>query len=427
MASSPRFAAVVLVSLIAVAAFALTPILARFGADSLPEFRYRAWPLIWARVPPPPALRIRVSAPSTGSSGPSSRSTSSSPPISTTPTTTISNSGSRPAGWAPIGDRRPRRLVRPARLAGVVAAQGSSLARAASLGVLVLAAMSWVDYPLRTESLAVLLRFLLAAMASERRRARPDERGAAGHLRDPDLREPGTRLEPAWPRCRPRRARPARDHRQRRLPRRRASATMSPAARGPPTSRARGPATRWTTGTTASRAPTPPFGSWSIRTRPWPTRSICGTRPSPSRRPASAPAIGRGPGHGRDARFPPRPCRARSAGGCRARAGAAADQLDRPHRRLRLPRRSPLRSRPCPARRRRVLPAGAEDRAACGAAGRAGRLARLSRRPDHRDHRSGGPRPRRTGPARAADSPGDRPGHPRGGDVSPSRARRWSR
>lgn len=41
------FAVVTLVSIVAVATLALTPILSRFGADVGPEFRYRAWPLIW--------------------------------------------------------------------------------------------------------------------------------------------------------------------------------------------------------------------------------------------------------------------------------------------------------------------------------------------------------------------------------------------
>ena len=49
----------------------------------------------------------------------------------------------------------------------------SSVARGASIGVLALATVSWVDYPLRTESLAVLFAFLLAAMTpSGRARAR---------------------------------------------------------------------------------------------------------------------------------------------------------------------------------------------------------------------------------------------------------------
>ena len=48
----------------------------------------------------------------------------------------------------------------------------SDLARAASIGtavIAVIAVVSWVDYPLRTESLAVLFAFFLAAMTPSSR------------------------------------------------------------------------------------------------------------------------------------------------------------------------------------------------------------------------------------------------------------------
>ncbi len=158
------FLGLIVVAALTVALLALTPILDRFGPDAGPEFRYRAWPVIWREA-----------------------------------------FHHLPFGSGVGSFDRVYRAIEPLRLVGprffnhahndflelwletgwlglavfvvVVAwfvmtsvrawsARGSSLARAANIGVLALGAMSWADYPLRTEAAATLFAFLLAATAS---------------------------------------------------------------------------------------------------------------------------------------------------------------------------------------------------------------------------------------------------------------------
>ncbi len=156
------FAAISLISIGAVAVFALTPILSRFGADSLPEFRYRAWPLIWSE-----SLRHLPFGSGVGSFDRVFRAIE---PVELVAPAYFNHAHNDYLEvWLETG------LMGAAALVAVVAwflpatwrawsREGSSLGRAASLGVLTLAAMSWTDYPLRTEALAVLFAFLLAAI-----------------------------------------------------------------------------------------------------------------------------------------------------------------------------------------------------------------------------------------------------------------------
>lgn len=155
-------AAVTLVSIAAVAVFALTPILARFGADALPEFRYRAWPLIWNE-----AFHHLPFGSGVGSFDRVFRAIE---PVELVAPAYFNHAHNDYLEiWLEAG------LMGAAAVAGLAAwfltaawrawRRGtSSLARGASIGVLALATVSWVDYPLRTESLAVLFAFLLAAI-----------------------------------------------------------------------------------------------------------------------------------------------------------------------------------------------------------------------------------------------------------------------
>lgn len=159
-------AAAAAVAVVAILAVALTPILDRFGPDTDPEFRYRAWPLIWRE-----AFHHLPFGSGVGSFDRVYRAVE---PLSfVTPKffNHAHNDGLElwlEAGWMGV-----------ATLVAIVAwflravtrawsAAGSSTERAAGVGVLALAAMSWVDYPLRTEAAATLFGFLLAASTSAR-------------------------------------------------------------------------------------------------------------------------------------------------------------------------------------------------------------------------------------------------------------------
>ena len=155
-------AAVVLVSVFAVATLALTPILARFGADSGPEFRYRAWPLIWREA--------QLHLPFGSGVGSFDRVFRAIEPLNLVVPVYFNHAHNDylelwlEAGWFGAAAIVALAAWFALHAWGAWRGRESSLARAASVGVVVLAAMSWVDYPLRTESLAVLVAFLLAVM-----------------------------------------------------------------------------------------------------------------------------------------------------------------------------------------------------------------------------------------------------------------------
>ena len=156
------FGAITLISVLAVATLALTPILARFGADAGPEFRYRVWPVIWREALP--------HLPFGSGAGTFDRVFRAIEPLRFVVPAYFNHAHNDylevwlEAGW--MGAAAMGGLIVWTTLAAWRAwsTRSSSLARAASVGIAVLAAVSWVDYPLRTESLAVLFAFLLAAM-----------------------------------------------------------------------------------------------------------------------------------------------------------------------------------------------------------------------------------------------------------------------
>ena len=156
------FAGVVLVSVIAVTVFALTPILARFGADSLPEFRYQAWPLIWAE-----SFHHLPFGSGVGSFDRVFRAIE---PVELVAPAYFNHAHNDyleawlEAGWMGAAAITGLALGLASATWRAWTQGDSGLARAASLGVLALAALSWTDYPLRTESLAVLFAFLATAI-----------------------------------------------------------------------------------------------------------------------------------------------------------------------------------------------------------------------------------------------------------------------
>jgi O-antigen ligase len=158
------FLALTAVSVLTLALFAVTPILSRFGPDAGPEFRYRAWPLIWREA----SLHL----PFGSGVGSFDRVYRAIEPLRFVGPKFFNHAHNDylelwlETGW--LGA-----VAFAAVTAWFVATtarawsrrRGSSLARAAGVGVLALAAMSWVDYPLRTEAAACLFAFLLAATA----------------------------------------------------------------------------------------------------------------------------------------------------------------------------------------------------------------------------------------------------------------------
>ena len=153
-------------ALVAMIAVVLTPILGRFGPDTGPEFRYRAWPLIWRE-----ASRHLPFGSGVGSFDRVYRAIE--PLRFVTPKFFNHAHNDLLELWLETGWMGVAALMTVAAWflrAGVRAwsAAGSSAERAASVGVLALAAMSWVDYPLRTEAAATLFGFLLAASAPAR-------------------------------------------------------------------------------------------------------------------------------------------------------------------------------------------------------------------------------------------------------------------
>ena len=150
---------------------AATPILTRFGADSGPEFRYRAWPLIWREA--------RLHLPFGAGIGAFDRVYRAIEPLSFVTPRYFNHAHNDylelwlEAGWMAAVAMLALALWFAFAAWRVWTRGNSDLARAASVGVGVLAAVSWVDYPLRTEALAVLFAYLLAAMT-------PVDRKAAG-------------------------------------------------------------------------------------------------------------------------------------------------------------------------------------------------------------------------------------------------------
>lgn len=147
-----------------VALFALTPILDRFGTHSPPEFRYEAWPYV--------AHAALGYLPLGSGIGSFERIYESVEPLSLVSTTYFNHAHNDFLElWLETG------LVGAA-IFGLFALwlayatwrawrEGSHLARAASACVLLLLAESWVDYPLRTETGAVLLAWSCAVLATQ--------------------------------------------------------------------------------------------------------------------------------------------------------------------------------------------------------------------------------------------------------------------
>ncbi len=158
------FGGIAIVSVAALALFALTPILSRFGPDSLPEFRYRAWPLIWREA----AHHL----PFGSGVGTFDRVYRAIEPLSFVGPKFFNHAHNDylevwlEDGW--LGAVALAAVTAWFVVAAIRAwsSAGSSLARAASIGVLTLMAMSAVDYPLRTEAVATLFAFLLATTAA---------------------------------------------------------------------------------------------------------------------------------------------------------------------------------------------------------------------------------------------------------------------
>ena len=157
------FVGLAAVSTLVVALFALTPILSRFGPDTEPEFRYRVWPLIWREA----ALHL----PFGSGVGSFDRVYRAIEPLSFVGPKFFNHAHNDylelwlETGWFGAAALTVVAAWFVAAAGWAWSASGTSLARAASVGVLALAAMSSVDYPLRTESAACLLAFLLAATA----------------------------------------------------------------------------------------------------------------------------------------------------------------------------------------------------------------------------------------------------------------------
>ena len=154
------FLALVAMSALTVALLAATPILNRFGPDTGPEFRYRAWPLIWREA----SLHL----PFGSGVGSFDRVYRAIEPLRFVGPKFFNHAHNDYLEiWLETGWFGAAALAAVAAWFAVAAtrawsAKGSSLARAASVGALALAAMSWSDYPLRTEAVATLFAFLLA-------------------------------------------------------------------------------------------------------------------------------------------------------------------------------------------------------------------------------------------------------------------------
>ena len=157
------FLALAAVSALTVALLAATPILNRFGPDTGPEFRYRAWPLIWREA----SLHL----PFGSGVGSFDRVYRAIEPLWFVGPKFFNHAHNDYLEiWLESGWFGAAALAAVATWFAVAATRawsprGSSLARAASVGVLALAAMSWSDYPLRTEAAATLFAFLLATTA----------------------------------------------------------------------------------------------------------------------------------------------------------------------------------------------------------------------------------------------------------------------
>jgi hypothetical protein len=162
------FVGLAVVSALTIGLFALTPILNRFGPDTGPEFRYRAWPLIWREA--------GAHLPFGSGVGSFDRVYRAIEPLSFVSPKFFNHAHNDylelwlETGW--LGAAVSAVVVAWFLSAALRAwsAGGSNLGRAASVGVVALAAMSSVDYPLRTEAAACLFAFLLAATTPVARR-----------------------------------------------------------------------------------------------------------------------------------------------------------------------------------------------------------------------------------------------------------------
>jgi hypothetical protein len=157
------FLALAVVSALTVALFALSPILSRFGPDTGPEFRYRAWPLIWREA----GLHL----PFGSGVGSFDRVYRAIEPLSFVGPKFFNHAHNDylelwlETGWMGAAALAGTGAWFVARAVRAWSSHGDSLTRAAGVGVLALAAMSWVDYPLRTEAIATLFGLLLASTA----------------------------------------------------------------------------------------------------------------------------------------------------------------------------------------------------------------------------------------------------------------------
>jgi O-antigen ligase len=158
-------AAAALVAVVAILLFAAAPILDRFGPHAPREFRYEAWPYVMAASKAVPPLGAGL--------GSFDRLFEAVEPLPFVAPTYFNHAHNDFLElWletGPVG-------------AGILAVfivwlawttrnawrSGSDLARAASAAIVLLMAQSWVDYPLRTETLAVLFAFCCGVLAIER-------------------------------------------------------------------------------------------------------------------------------------------------------------------------------------------------------------------------------------------------------------------
>jgi len=154
------------VAAVAVTAFALSPILDRFAPQASVEFRYQAWPYV--------ADAARAFLPWGSGLGSFDRVFEAVEPLTLVAPTYFNHAHNDylelwlETGWVGAA-------ILGLFLAWLAVAawrawmSGSDLARAASAAIVLLMAQSWVDYPLRTETLAMLFAFCCGVLANQGR------------------------------------------------------------------------------------------------------------------------------------------------------------------------------------------------------------------------------------------------------------------
>ncbi len=161
------FLGVAALSIAAVTMFALTPLLNRFDGGQ-PEFRLEAWPVIWAE-----ALRH---LPFGAGVGAFDRVFRAAEPLSLVGPKFFNHAHNDfleaflEGGWLAVVAGLAVLAWFAVQARRAWSRDGSDLARAATVSIASLLAMSSVDYPLRTETLACLFAFLCALLVAPRSR-----------------------------------------------------------------------------------------------------------------------------------------------------------------------------------------------------------------------------------------------------------------